>query len=177
MKYTENDYLTYQLYTASKSPLVTKSRKKQRILVTFTFLAFGLLFLSSDNPFLRNYFFILAVITFLAYPAYSKWRYKNHYRTHIRHNYKNKFDTDAAIQFSGDVILMSDKTGESTIKVSEIEEVNEIADYIYIKISTGTSQIIRKDESAEGGELEKAVKKLIEQKGIRHNLELDWAWK
>jgi hypothetical protein len=177
MTLDENDFLTYQLYTASKSPRVKKGRIRGWILTTVTFGCAAYLFYTSNNEFLGNYFLGASGLSLTLYPLYSRWRYKKHYKKHVQDTLKNRFGVECAIQINEDTISTKDKTGEAMMNLSEIEEVNEIRDFFFIKMKTGESLIISKIKSGDPQDVVNEIKSLVERKGIKHNIELDWKWR
>ncbi|HYF67437.1 MAG TPA: hypothetical protein VD884_04840 [Ohtaekwangia sp.] len=177
MTLDENDYLTYQLYTASKTPRVKKARTRGWVLTTISFLCLAYLFYDSYNDLLGFYFLIASGLCLVFYPLYSRWRYKRHYLKYIQDTYKNRFEQECTLQINEDSVDIKDKTGELRINTAEIEELNEIRDYYFIKTRTGTSVIISKQKADDPETIKKELKLLVTKKGIKHNIELEWKWK
>ncbi|MCE2896318.1 MAG: hypothetical protein LW721_17935 [Flammeovirgaceae bacterium] len=63
------------------------------------------------------------------------------------------------------------------INKSEIEEVNEIKDFYFIKTRTGTTLIISKIKTDDIEKIKSEIKSLVETRGLKHNIELDWKWR
>lgn len=177
MTLDENDYLTFQLFSASKTPSVKKNRIKSWILTTVTFACLAYLFYDSANEFLGIYFLVVTVLSLTLYPFYSRWRYKRHYRKYIRDTYKNRFGEKCDIAFTSDTIVTKDKSGEVKINKSEIEVINEIKEYYFIRTRTGVTLIISKTKADDIEEIEKEIKSMIEVRGLKHTIELDWKWR
>ncbi len=177
MTLDENDYLTFQLYTASKTPRMKNARIKAWIFLTVAFGCFSYLFYRSNNDALGIYFLILAGLTATLYPFYSRWRYKKYYLKYIRDTYKNRFGEECDLQFDTDTIIAKDKGGEVKINKSEIEEINEINDFYFIKNRSGTCLIISKSKTEDIEKIQKEIKSMISNHNIRHNIELDWKWR
>jgi len=177
MTLDENDYLTFQLYTASKTPRIKKTRIRSWIFTTVTFACSAYLFYSSDNDFAGNYFLIITGLSLTLFPLYSRWRYKRHYLKYIRDTYKNKFGEKCDLEFGGETIVTKDRTGEIKINKSEIEEINEIKDFYFLKTRTGMNLIISKSKSDDIEQIKGEISKLAESYGIKHNVELDWKWR
>jgi len=177
MTLDENDYLTYQLYTASKAPRIKKARIKGWIFTTVTFLCLTFLFFESDNDLLGYYFLIASGLSLTLYPFYSRWKYKKHYLKYIRDTYKNRFGEESALEINEDNIVTIDKTGEGRINTSEIEEINEIKDFYFVKMTTGASLIISKIKTDDIDRIKNELKSLVEKKGIKYNIEMDWKWR
>ena len=91
-------------------------------------------------------FAVTSVIIGVFYPKYFNWRYKRHYKNHIKENYRNRFGHIENVEFSSKYIYSKSKIGEGKIFLTEIEEVNETAKHFFLKISTGMSLIIPKRE-------------------------------
>lgn len=172
----ENDYLTFQLYTASKAPRVKKARIRGWILTTVTFIVFAYFFHTTDNNFLAIYFLVVAGLSLILFPQYFRWRYKRHYRSFVRDTYKNRFGEESELIFDADTIVVKEKTGELKLNKSEIEAVNEINDFYFLKTRAGTSLIISKSKTDQIDQITKEITSLIESHGVKHNIELDWKW-
>ena len=177
MKIDENDHLTFQLYNASKKPSVRKSRITGWIITTTTFLLMGLLFLQQNNTWAARYFFVLSGITLVFYPFYSRWRYKNHYRKHVRETFKNSFDDDCTLDIREESIITRDNGSEVKVSTDQILEISEIRDYYFIKIRSGASFIIPKLKVDNLARMEQDLKMLVDKKVIPFNVDLDWKWK
>jgi hypothetical protein len=179
MTLDENDYLTYQLYTASKAPRIKKARTRGWIITTLASLCMAYLFFENYNDLLAYYFLIAAGVSLIFHPLYSRWRYKRHYRKYIEDNYKNRIGQECALEITDDVIITKDKTGEGRINTTEVEEINEIKDFYFIKIKTGVSLIIPKlkTDTKDLAVIENGLKQLAEKKGIKWNVELNWKWR
>lgn len=177
MTLDENDYLTFQLYTASKTPRVKRTRTRSWIMTTVTFACLAYLFYNSDNDFLGIYFIVIAGLSLALFPFYTRWRYKRHYLKYIRDTYKNRFGEKCELEFENDIIVTKDKSGEMKINKSEVEEINEIKDFFFIKTRTGVSLIISKSKSDDIEKIKNEIKSMIETRGVKHNIELDWKWR
>jgi hypothetical protein len=179
MTLNENDYLIHQLYIASKTPRIKKARIRSWILTTVAFLAMTYLFFESGNDALGFYFLILSLLSLALYPFYSRWRYKRHYQRYIADTYKNRFGEECTLEINEDFILTKDRTGESKINCSEIEEISEIKDFYFLRLKTGGSIIISKvkTDAQELSRLEEGLRELVDKKGIKRNVELDWKWR
>ena len=177
MTMDETDFLTFHLYAASKTPRIRKARLRSWILTTVALFCLGYLFYDNENDFLGDYFLILGVVSLVLFPFYSRWRYKRHYRRFVRDTYKNKFGEKCDLQVDDQTIGTKDKSGEVKINKTEIEEINEIKDYYFLKARTGATLIVSKDKSDDLDEINNLIKSLVETYGVKHNVELDWKWR
>ncbi|MEL6718386.1 MAG: YcxB family protein [Bacteroidota bacterium] len=140
----EEDFLNFQLFTASKSKSIQQKKRKGQLFITIGSLVFAGYFYANASLVLAIYFATFAVVTLLFYPKYFKWRYKKHYQKYIREHYAKRFGETAILEIKSDVIYSKDKTGEGNIKITEIEKVDETNNYFFLKISSGFTLIIPK---------------------------------
>lgn len=171
------DYLQYHLYTASKSERIKNQRKKNRIFTSLAFLSLSFLFYTTEFKFFMYYFAVISVLSFILYPIYSKKRFYNYYKKYILDIYKNRFDNLCIISFDELNIIASDSTGESSLKLSAIEEITETGQYIYLKIKTGGSLMIPKLKIENLNIVQTYLEDLAVKLKINFNKELNWRWK
>ena len=168
----EADFLSYQLFTASKSKRITRKKRNGWIGLTVGSFLVGLYCYSGEKDFLVYYFFAMAILTGFFYPTYFKWRYKKHYSTYIKEHYKNRFDEAVQLEFTSSYIESKDKTGEGKIKISELEEIAETSTHFFIRLSTAMSLIIPKREFSDLN----PIKNQLQELGIPIRNELQWKW-
>ncbi|NUY79641.1 YcxB family protein [Flavobacterium sp. MAH-1] len=180
MKFTYScsidDYLQYQLYTASTSPTIKKQRLKSLLIFSIVLIAASYFF----NEF--RSFFEVAVITALnlglitLYAVYLRNHYRQHYRKFIKDNYKNKAEKISSVTFREHYIETIDETGESKINYTNLEEVNEIREYIFLKLKTGESLIFPKSEIQDIDGLRGKLAELSDEYNLKSNVDLNWKW-
>jgi hypothetical protein len=177
MTLDENDLLTFQLYTASKTPRIRNGRIRTWILMTVTFLLFAYLFYESSNDSLTVYFLSLAGLSAIFAPFYTRWKYKRHYLKYIRDTFKNRLGQECTLIIDSETVGTKSNSEEVKIKKSEIEEINEIKDYYFLKARSGTTLLISKLKTDNLEEIEDLIRSLVERYGVRHNIELNWKWR
>ena len=171
------DFLECQLFIASKSERVIKSRRKARLVVPITYLILGLLlFLFTDIVF-TLIFITIGLIWYLYYPYYIRKRYVRHFEKALAESYKNRFGKLSLLKFGEEIIEITDYIGETKIRIQEIEEINEIKNYLFLKLSSGESLIIPKDKIKEENEFRHYISMLTERFYIKYNVELNWKWR
>ena len=173
----ENDFLDYQLYTASKSSLIRKKRLRNKVLVPVVYLAFGLLFIYLQNNITAVMFSAVGVLWFFLYPLWERNRYVSYYRKYIRENHKERFGRKVSIRFEKDYIYTHDNGNEGKISTYEIEEINDIPKLILLKLKTGQSLIIPKNKIADLNDLIAGLKEQAVALKVRFNTEPEWKWK
>lgn len=171
------DFLKYQLFAASKSERIIKSRKNSRIRLPIVYLLLGLLLFAFADLIFALIFIGIGVVWYLLHPYFMKKRYIRHFEKYIDENYQNRFSKTVTIDFEGEYIISTDYLGESKLKIREIAEINEIKDYIFLKFSSGESLIIPKDRLENVNELNNILTKIVSDLSINHNIDLDWQWK
>ncbi|MBI5539056.1 MAG: hypothetical protein HY951_03290 [Bacteroidia bacterium] len=173
---SKDDFLRYHLYTVSKSRKTKFKRIRSWILLTISFLLFGLILSESEDKFLMYYFYCFGLITLIFYPFYNSWYYKRHYKKHIVEHYKNKIGIECEISFNEEYLFSKDNVGEGKIKLSEIEVITEILENLFIKINSGDTIIISK-KIPEYNLFNEVLKEVSMDNKIPWNKELDWKWR
>jgi len=172
----KDDFLRYQLYTASKSKRIRNKRIRTWILLTVSFLVLGLAMRQNTDRFLSYYFIGFSIITLIFYPIYQRRQYKKHYEKHIKENYANRIGVESELGFEDGFIVSVGDNQEGKIKLTEIQEINEISENLFVKIKTGESVIIP-SRFSEYDNLKKQLIDLVEPLGVVWNNQLDWKWK
>jgi len=165
----EQDFLDFQLYTASKSESIRRKKRNGWIGLTITPLALAFLFWE-DGVF-GIYFLVAAILTLLFYPMYFMRRYKRHYENHIKQSHKNRFGESVIMEVHPDHIFTKDSTGEGKIYISAIDQIDETSKHFFVKISSGMTLIFPK-ENINSEQLKEEFKALK----IPIHEELDWKW-
>lgn len=166
--------LTYQLYVASRSPRISRQRKRARWLVAFVAVALG-----GSYVYLQMYagaaiLMCLGLAWFLAYPMYSAWYYRRHYEKHVEEALSGLTRTKVSVGLNG-VLLLQDHTAESRVKLDHIETIVQIPGYTMIMLSSG--QAVTLPEKQLGDELNPFVEALLEKSEARFSQEPEWKWK
>ncbi|WP_274184475.1 YcxB family protein [Flavivirga sp. 57AJ16] len=173
-KLTNSDFLEYQLYTSSKSETHKKRRRNSRVLVPILFLLYGFYLTKRDENYIGILVFgITAILWFILYPLYSKWRYERHFKKHVEENYKNRINKPVEIEFNENSVNAKDFTSESKINGTELKELIETKNHFFIKLTTDLSLIVPKHSIENQMEFKKRVTEL----GAEYVNELNWKWK
>lgn len=173
-KIEKTDFSSHQLYTASKSEAIKYEIKKVRIRLPIVYLILGLLLFFFADIIFAIIFISIGIAWYIFSPYYLKNKYLRHYEKHIDENFKNRIGKTEQLSIRDDYIESISHLGESKTKITEIEEVNEIKDYFFIKLSSGDSFILPK---ANINSFSDHILKMISEFNIKHNVELDWKWK
>jgi YcxB-like protein len=173
----ENDFLQHQLFTASKSEHIKKKRRKSWVIVSMATLLLSFICYRNTNNFMAYSFLALAIYTIFFYPLYLRAYYKKYYKKFIADAYKNKIGINSSISFNDTQVVIFDRTGESKINLTEIEEITETGEYIFLRMKIGESLIIPKLKIKEVNELLKELKELTEKLNIKFISDINWKWR
>lgn len=171
-----NDFLQYQLFTASKSKRVQNQKRKSIIVISFSLLVLFAILFDSNNSNQNILLSIVILISMLLYPLYLKSHYYKHYNKFIEDTTKNKTDRPASLSFREFHIETVDETGESKINYTNLEEINEIKDYIFLRLKTGESIIFPKNKIDNFEKLKDELYKISNVYNLKTNVELNWKW-
>ena len=175
-KLDENDYLQYHLFNDSKSSRIKKRRRSGY--VWFIIIVACMFFIFSQNPNRTPAFRYIGLITafsfVLLYPFYTKWFYKNHYKKFVKETYKNCFGEISTISFTENFIEVTEITGETKIKLTEIEEVFETAQHFFINIRNESALNIPKMGIENVDELGGELIKITGRLNIQFVSDLNW---
>lgn len=179
MKYVlqKEDYLTYQLFAASKSKYVRTKRKKNRIFGTLFYLVAGLIMYIMKNDIISFIIFsITSLLWATIYPFYSKRRYIKHYSDHIDENYQERIGKKGSVCLFKDHIKLKNINSEGKITYEALVEIYKISTHFFINILSGEALILPKN-NIDKTKLNKVIEYIRKsmKKGIIK--ELDWQWK
>lgn len=171
----QNDFLQYQLFTASKNKTLIKQKRRSLLWIFLATIIIGInIYNSTKNGLL--YFIPVCLIILPAFYFLIKWQYKSHYLKYIQQNYKEKIGFVSDFNFKNDELIVINSMAESKIHYSSFSEINEIQDYYFLKIKTGESFIIPKSVISKRHEFEQIILLLKEKYNIKEVVELNWKY-
>jgi len=171
-KLTNDDFLEFQLYTASKSKTIEKKRRFGRIIIPLLYFGIAAYSLINDSVLFGIILLVFGLIWFVFYPRYSKYRYKRHYKNHIAEHYQNRVNITEELIFEENFVFSKDNSSEAKIEVEEFEYLIELKAYFFLTLKRGISFIIPKSQVTDV----MAFKNKIEKLGIQYVNELEWEW-
>jgi hypothetical protein len=166
------DYLNYYLFTASTSANIRKKLQNERILLLLLMSIGVVYFYVRGNMFMSVGFGLWAIAGEIWFPQYFRYRYKKHYEKFIRENYAARIGVDSLLEIRDDAIYTRDKFSESKFFLSEVEKVEELPGYFYIKLRIGSHIVLPKKNAVESSDL----KNTFHGKGITIVEHPDWRW-
>jgi ABC-type multidrug transport system fused ATPase/permease subunit len=176
-KIDESDFLTHQLFVASKSERIKRKRQRSKIVVPLIYITLGLFFLFQDKISLTILFFIIGLLWFFIYPLWERRHYIKHYKSFIEEHYKDRLGRTATLEFNNDFILAKDNGSESKLLTTELEEICEISTTIFVRLKGGQSFILPKDKITDFDKVKARLKELAGHLKIKYHLDEKWEWK
>ncbi|MCX6182347.1 MAG: YcxB family protein [Bacteroidetes bacterium] len=140
----EGDYLTYQLFIASRSESIKKKRKKSRITVPIIYLGFAIFLFYIEGYFIGSLFLMFGMLWYLFFPKWEKKRYVKHYRNFIKENHSSKLGKRIQIEITDGFLIAKSETSESKTSLPSIQGFIELKDLVLIRIDESQSFLIPK---------------------------------
>ena len=171
-KLTSEDFLEFNLYTASKSELTQKKQKRGMILLFFI-IGIMAVYLVADKQYeTLIYPAILVVIVIFFYKKYFRWRMKKGYQKYIKSVHADQLNKEESIEIKQKSIAVDNQSGKGSIALSDVVQLNETTHLFMFLLQSGTSIVIPKRELKSEDEFIGLIQKL----NIKRNEELDWKW-
>ncbi|HAY3542272.1 YcxB family protein [Elizabethkingia anophelis] len=176
-KVSEQDYLQVYMYAATKNPIIKKQRKNGLIrMIVFSIIGLCLMYNTSIISLLV--YFLFVVFTFCFYFLYYERKYyEKFYLKSIRTNLKNKIGLNSKVVFGLHDIILTEPITESKFNYSNIELIEEVKDYYYLKMITGERLIIPKVVILNSEEFSEIINRLKNNYNIQLYQELNWKWR
>lgn len=170
----KEDFLTFQLFTASKSPSLQKARRMNLWVVPIMYLVVALIFYFLDSPQYTLGFIILAILWAIFFPFFQSWRQRVAYEKFIQEHLKERFDKLVQITFLKNSLHSKDVSGEGSMPFTEIEEISEISTHYFIKFKAGVHLILPKKELETQEKVGGHLRNLADKLQFKYNEELEW---
>jgi len=171
-KIEQDDLLEFQLYVASKSPVLHKKRKNNKTLLIGLSAVFAGYFYSSKDLIMGSYFLVVILLLIFLYNKYFAWRQKRNYNRFIKVNYADRFGMQEHLEVYATKIHVKDNFGEGDVKASELKSIVEINSHFFINLKSGSSVIVPKAQVV-SSELKFTLKSLK----VPFEEEMNWNWK
>lgn len=139
-----NDYLAYQLFTASQSARIQRQLRRTHWGLALASAALAVLFYFQPNVAMSIYFGAVAGVVAVFYPRYFKWRHRRHYIKHIQEHYKARVGESIQLRIQGDAIETQTAAANSHIQLSEVVQANDLPAHCLIQLQSGQSLILPK---------------------------------
>lgn len=174
--YTVEDLLDGQLFIASKSKIVERSRFRTWMSIVAISFICAFIFYVCNNTFLTYYCIFFGLLTLLFYPAYQRRHYRRHYLKFVNNKFKNLSDLNYSIEIEKDTINTNSKIGNGSIHTSQIDSVTETGKYFFLGLSSGDTLTLPK-RCFNYDALLTLLTDISNSNKININKELNWRWK
>ncbi|RAK70426.1 YcxB family protein [Hymenobacter edaphi] len=171
-----DDFLHYQLYAASHSPVVRRSRLRSWIIITLAFVSLAYIFYQEHVTSLMVYFALLAVASAALYPLYSRWRYKRHYRKHIETNYQGQIGATVVLELTDSLLRSVDKASRNELQLRELYQIVETSQAFLLRYNPAGAVIVPKNQ-VDVAALASELHRLANLNGIEYVDDQSWQWK
>jgi hypothetical protein len=155
---SKEDLLQLQLFMASQTAQVIKSRKKLHW-IPIVYAVMGLALTITSDITIGIVFLTGAMLWFFFYPGYLAKKYVRIYKKSIEENFLNRMGKPIVLSFNDEYVETQDYQGESKLKINEIVRIDEIRDYCFLKFSSGVALVIPFNQLSEKDTLIEYLKK------------------
>lgn len=173
----ENDFLTHQLYLASKSERINKKRKRSRYIALGIYLAGASYFLFQGRIIGAAIFALLAVIWYFVADVWDRKRYYNHYKSYIKETYKERMNVPVTVSITDDYLLATDSGSESKIAIKELTAIIELPAIMLIRLNAGTSIPVPKHIPDQSQSIANGLAAVAKRLDIPYINETAWEWR
>ena len=172
---TEEDYLQFCLFAASQN--LTLRDAKRRIL----FLLILMFSLGSVWIYFRfhSLFFITFSVTGILYCVFYYFYgyrsvFKRAYKKNVKRLFKEKIGMELSVVSDNELITILSNQTKLEINLTNVDFIEEIADYYFIKLKTSDRIIIPKRIFENGTNSEASLRNFAKQNNITIKQLLDW---
>ncbi len=174
---SENDLLTHQLFSASKSKTIQKRRAKGKIFLLLIYMAMGFFIWDRNGPPTAAVFFVVCLPLYFVYALMERNQYVNHFKRYVAERDKDLLGRTTALTFTESHLEMNEAEKESIIPYSEIETIFEIGSLFSISLKNGQSVLIPKAGLSSLDETRNYLRHLASRLDIPLQEDLKWKWK
>lgn len=170
----KNDYLQYFLYDAAHNKDLIRKKRKTYLYVAMLLLIIGINIYNTAEGW---YSVILFVFVLCLFVFTFKPSNKLHYKNFIDKNYQERINLESDIYFEENMLMIKNRIAESKIYYESLEQINETADYFFLKLKTSESIIIPKVKISNETELKRLLQQLKNQYRLKEHIDLTWTTK
>jgi len=172
----ENDLLTFQLFEASTSKRVRKSRRMNKIILSAGCVISGT-FWFADRTTTDVILFCCVLITLLLFPLLEKALYVRHFRGFIREKCSGMTGKPTTLDIEAGHFLSREEGNEIRIAWTEVSRIDELPAQILIKLKSSQTLILPKQRITNIDALKATLLKVANDKGIAYTNHDNWKWK
>lgn len=174
--YDKEALLEFQLYLASKSATIKKSRNRNRLLLTVVLLFMGAMYIYRTQYPYAAVFIGMAVLWYLAYPKLGGRIYKKHFTKFVDSSYANRLGEEVKLSFGEHELSIEEKGSTAGFAYEEFAEMAEIPSSFLIKLKTDMVIVIQKNATVSQEEIAAFLDRLSKQLNISFSNNTNWKW-
>ena len=183
----EADFLTFQLYTASKNKRIVLQRRLLGSVIGVFTLLYGLTLLYKytggfKNGLLEQYWFdvgfwvTVGIFMLALYPIIVKNRQYNHYKRFVARYHAERVGIETSLEIGEECIQSSNEFSETKIKTSYLKNITALPEHIYLHFKMGDTLIIPSKKVKQYDELSEYLEQIASRYDIPFFKEHDWKW-
>lgn len=173
----KDDILQMQLFMASLSEQIRKTRRKTHLRVPIVYIVLAILLMITTDWAVGSVFICVAVVWYFVYPPYNAKHYKKYYSKYIDENLAKRAGHPTEITFGDEYIAGTDYSGESKLKINTVERIDEVHDYCFLKFDSGVGMVIPLNQITERDSFIEYLKKMAANNNIPYETNMDWKWR
>lgn len=175
--YEEKALTEYQLYIASKSPAVTKTRNRNRWLLSLIYIAIGVFGIFKGDMMFTVMFIVIGILWYILYPVWGGKFYARHFSKFVKANYKNRFGTSVDLDFQTDKVVIDEAGQTAEFEYSEFETIIEIPQSFLIKLKSELIILIDKKATTSEPDVAAFFRQLTDRMNINYIQDTNWKWR
>lgn len=173
-----SDFLTNQLYLASKSSRIKKKRIKNKLIPALIYVVLGIMcYIKTNNILILSGFMSLGILWLLFFPIWERKHYMQHYQSFIHENYQARFNQIVSLEFGQDYLFFQDDFTEGKIANHSILSIIELKELILLHIGVGQNILLPKAQIADVDQLIMYLKEWAKNLNIEYKNQQSWQFK
>ena len=172
---TEEDYLQFCLFAVSQN-LTLRDAKRRILFLLILMFSLGSVWIYFR---LRPLFFITFSVTGILYCIFYYFYgyrsiFKRAYKKNVKRLFKEKIGMEFSVVSDNELITILSNQTKLEINLANVDFIEEIADYYFIKLKTSDRIIIPKRIFENGTNSEASLRNFAKQNNITIKQLLDW---
>lgn len=176
--YTKNDFLDFFLFKLSLNRKMIRNLRVVWIGIPLIYIALPFILrlfnAEAGASSLYPYAFV-ALLWFILYPLYKKWRFKKHYSRHIEQHIAPGLDEPTHVILDKLNVFLKDSKNEMKFSNETFHSLYEINGSFYILLKNSGGIILPK-EQVETEKIRAVFKTLSEKWKIGYHVNDKWKW-
>lgn len=174
--FSQEDLLTKYLFIASNTTRIKRGRNRIWIALVVLFTMLAILYSFDADKFLMWLFIAFGIILLLFFPFLITRILKRQYESIVAEQFNNVKNLPFEITLEDESISYKSNIGDVQLKISQIEQIDEIQNYFFLKFSSNDTITLPK-RSFSYDLLNNYLMDVSTKNAIPFNRQLNWRWK